>query len=376
MPDVVLVGGGVIGLTIAEELATHGRSVLILDQGTPGRESSWAGAGMLPPGQLRTARSPEAKLRALSAEHWEATSLRLKAETGIDNGFLRCGSLCIGRENDQARLTRESLGWQREEIEVEEISGPQIREYESSLSPSFTHGYRLPQAAQVRNPRHLSALLASVGRHQVEIRSGTPCLGFDQRGDQILGVRTPSETISAGQVVITSGAWSSSLLEQAGCNLQIRPIRGQVVLLNVFPRLLNHLIEVGLWYLVPRADQRILVGATQEEAGFVKENTADGVEQLLTFARELVPALRHAAIERTWAGLRPGSPNGLPYLGVLPGYRNLYIAAGHFRSGLQMSLGTGRLMRQLLLGQPTEIDLSPYSADPKVRNSDPPICPF
>ncbi len=368
MPDVVLIGAGVIGLSIADELAAHGQSVLILEQSLPGKEASWAGAGMLPPGNLSFAKTPEAKLRGLSAQHWPSTSRRLREETGIDNGYLPCGSLCIGREDDLPRLTREIRDYRSEHVEVETLVGPDIRRHESSVSPDFAHGYRLPQAAQVRNPRHLSALLASIAKRGVEIRSGTPCLGFDSRGEKILAVRTPAETIHAGQFVITSGAWSTPLLQQMGTPLAVHPVRGQMVLLRILPRILNHLVEVGIRYLVPRADDRILLGATQEEVGFDKSNTLEGIENLLAFGHALVPQLRSAVIERSWAGLRPASPDGLPLIGRLPRYQNLYAATGHFRSGLQMSLGTARVMRQLLLDQPTEIDLAPYSADPDLRS--------
>lgn len=368
MPEVVLIGAGVIGLSIAEELAAQGRSVLLLEQNLPGKEASWAGAGMLPPGNLSAAHTPEARLRGLSAQLWQSASRRLKEETGIDNGYLPCGSLCIGREADLPRLAHEIQAYRNEQIEVEPLNGDEIRRYESVVSPSFTHGYRLPHAAQVRNPRHLSALLASATSRGVELRTGTPCLGFEQQGDKITGVRTPTGIISADQFVVTSGAWSTTLMQQGGSSILIRPVRGQVILLRLVPRILNHLVEVGLRYLVPRADDRILLGATQEEVGFDKSNTLAGIEDLLAFGRELVPQLNSASIEQTWAGLRPGSPDGLPVIGRLPRFSNLFVATGHFRSGLQMSLASGRLMRQLLLNQPTDIDLAPYSADPDIRS--------
>jgi len=369
MPDVVLIGAGVIGLSIAEELAAHGQSVLVLDQGTPGKESSWAGAGMLPPGNLAAARTPEAKLRGLSARMWEATSRRLKQETGIDNGYLPCGSLCIGREQDRARLDEEIGNYEAEGIELERLNAEGIRKYESQVSPNYSYGYRLPGAGQVRNPRHLSAMLCSATAKGVEIRGGLPCLGFESRGERVTGVRTPQGTIGGGTFIVTGGAWSSELMREGGCTIAVRPVRGQIVLLRTVPRILNHLVEVGIKYLVPRADERVLLGATQEEVGFDKSNTLEGIEELLSFGRGLVPELNRATIERTWAGLRPGSADGLPVMGRLPRFENAYVAAGHFRSGLQMSLGTAQLMRQLILGEEPEIEMAPYSADAEVRKA-------
>lgn len=367
MPDVVLIGAGVIGLSIAEELAAQGQSVMVLDQGIPGKESSWAGAGMLPPGNLAAAKTPEAKLRGLSAEMWEAMSRRLKEETGIDNGYLRCGSLCIGRETDHPRLEAEIKTYLSENIDVEKLSTDGIRKYEPHVSREYTCGYRLPEAGQVRNPRHLSALLCNVTRMGVNIRESLPCLGFDTQGNRVTGVRTPAGTISGGQFVVTSGAWSTELMQAGGCTLSVRPVRGQIVLLRTIPRLINHLVEEGIRYLVPRADERVLLGATQEEVGFDKSNTLNGIEELLSFGRKIVPGLDRAMIERTWAGLRPGSPDNLPIIGRFPRFENAFVATGHFRSGLQMSPGTAKLMRQILLGQSTEIDVAPYSADSDIR---------
>lgn len=369
MPDVVLIGAGVIGLSIAEELAAHGQSVLVLDQGMPGKESSWAGAGMLPPGNLAAAKTPEARLRGLSARMWEETSRRLKEETGIDNGYLPCGSLCIGGGQDRARLDQEIGNYEGEGVEVERLNGEGIRKYEAHVSPNYHYGYRLPGAGQVRNPRHLSAMSCSATNKGVEIRGGLPCLGFETNGEKVIGVRTPGGTISGGKFIVTSGAWSSELMRAGGCTIGVRPVRGQIVLLRTVPRVLNHLVEVGIKYLVPRADERVLLGATQEEVGFDKSNTLEGIEELLSFGRGLVPELNKAMIERTWSGLRPGSTDGLPVMGRLPRFENAYVAAGHFRSGLQKSLGTALLMRQLILEETPEIEMAPYSADAEVRNT-------
>jgi glycine oxidase len=138
-------------------------------------------------------------------------------------------------------------------------------------------------------------------------------------------------------------------------------VRGQMVLLSQVPRLVSHVLQLGPRYLVPRSDGRILIGATEERVGFLKSNTALAVSDLIAFGTSLVPALADARFERAWSGLRPGSASGLPYLGQVGRYENLFIAAGHFRSGLQMSPGTGRLLRQSLLEQETEFPLEPFS---------------
>src|SRR5690606_14887119 len=143
-------------------------------------------------------------------------------------------------------------------------------------------------------------------------------------------------------------------LAPLGIELPIRPIRGQIALLKTVALPFQRIVELGNRYLVPRPDGRVLVGATMEDVGFRKVTTAAAIGDLLGMATRLCPPLGAADLDRTWAGLRPGSPDGVPWLGAVPDIDNLYVATGHFRNGLQMSPGTGRLMRQAILGQPTD----------------------
>jgi glycine oxidase len=221
----------------------------------------------------------------------------------------------------------------------------------------------LPQLAQVRNPRHLKALIAGCGQRGVRLVSGAPVVGFDRRNEKIVAVRTPAETYSAGQVCICSGAWSRQVLASVNCDVRVEPVRGQIVLLSMQPLPIRHVIEVGPRYLVPRPDGRILIGSTEERAGFDKRNTAGAVAELIRFGCQVVPKLADARYERAWAGLRPGSPDGRPYLGRVPGMENLFVAAGHFRAGLQLSPGTAFVMRQLLLGEEPALALDEFAVD-------------
>jgi glycine oxidase len=169
--------------------------------------------------------------------------------------------------------------------------------------------------------------------------------------------------LRAGHVVVAAGAWSDHVLERLGWHAGVRPVRGQIALLNVPAPLFRRVLLSGSEYVVPRPDGRILVGSTEEEVGFRNETTAEAIQHLLGLAIRLVPALANAPLERCWAGLRPGSPDGRPFLGLVPGFANLYLAAGHFRSGLQLSLITGILMKELLLGKPPTLDLVPFRLD-------------
>lgn len=367
MHDVAIIGGGVIGLTIACELAGEGVSVAVLDQGQIGQESSWAGAGILPPGNPEAAASPEARLRAASHVLWPVLSARLKDETGIDNGFRRCGGLEVRVQGPGDSLDDEMAAWRREGVCIEPLDGRALRQFETELNPEVVCAYRLPEMGQVRNPRHLKALIALSAKRGVKLLAGTPAYGFDRTDEKVVAVETNGGKIAAGQFVIAGGTWSGRLLGELGSRATVRPMRGQIVLLAMPGLSLSHVVNVGLRYLVPRGDGRVLVGSTEEIVGFDKRTTASGVGGLIEFACEVAPVLGAATIERAWAGLRPQSADGLPYLGRVGQVENLFVATGHFRAGLQLSPITALVVSQLVMGRKPALDLAPYSADRHCR---------
>jgi glycine oxidase len=348
-PDVIVVGGGVIGLSIAWELAGQGVSVRLLEQGQLGQESSWAGAGMLIPGNPRQAKTPEARLRAESHVLWSDWSERLRAETGIDNGYSRCGGLEVRSHGSATELDDEIATWRDEGVVVESFHREELVRRFPSLNPEVSSGYLLPELGQVRNPRHLKGLIAACASRGVDLRPGSPVVAIERQNERIVSIRTIADQHHATEFVIAAGAWSHELLRQAGQGLKIEPIRGQMVLLEMRPLLFHCVIQAGLRYLVPRADGRILIGSTEEQAGFEKGNTAEGVAGLIEFACGLVPQLRTAQFERCWSGLRPYSASGLPHIGRLPGIDNLSVAAGHFRAGLMLSPVTAVKIADLIL---------------------------
>jgi glycine oxidase len=365
MSDVVVIGGGVIGLTLAYELAGRGVAVAVLDQGPMGQESSWAGAGILPPGNPAKAATPESQLRAHSHVLWPRLSEQLRNETGIDNGFRRCGGIEVRLDGHARQLEDEIENWRTEGVEVERLD-ERVFEYEPRLNRDAVAAYRLPQMGQVRNPRHLKALIAGCLARGVTLRTGCPAqhFSFDSSCARAHSVSTTDGKLSAAQFVLASGAWSNRFVSPlSGMKARIRPLRGQIVQLTALPSPIRHVVNVGLRYLVPRDDGRILVGSTEEAVGFDKRNTAEAVGDLIAFGRQVVPELASATFERAWSGLRPHSLDGLPYLGQVPGSSNLFIAAGHFRSGLQLSPITAAVMTQLLLGEPTTVDLHPFRCD-------------
>jgi glycine oxidase len=358
-PDVLILGGGVIGLSTAWFLAQAGVRVMIVDQGDFGQQASWAGAGIIPPGNLEHAHTALDQLRARSAALFPELSRTLREQTGIDNGYSICGGLELITSADEDT----SEEWRSEGIAFQELTGDDLRRRYPYLAPGPNRAYLLPEMAQVRNPRHLRALQAACTALRVSMHPNCPARRLVRNGSRIEAVETDQGRLTAGRYLIATGAWTDALLEPLGLRPGIRPVRGQIALLNTgaaerWPVLLR-----GKRYLVPRGDGRVLVGSTEEEAGFEARTTAAAIAGLLDFATTLVPELAQAAVERCWAGLRPGSPDGKPFLGPVPGIDNLFLAAGHFRAGIQLSPATALVMKEVLLGEKPIIALDDFRLD-------------
>jgi glycine oxidase len=354
--DVLVIGGGVIGLTAAYFLAKDGARVAVVDKGDLGREASWAGAGIVPPGVAERARTPLDRLRAVSAAMYPALSRDLREQAGLDNGYRVCGGLELAGPDAAPPVE----AWRAEGIAFREVEGGAVREVEPALADSVRRAYHLPGMAQVRNPRHLKALIAACAADGVRLLPHHAVRGFVQAGGRIDAVRTDRGDLAADRFLVAAGAWTDGLLGPLGWRPGVWPVRGQIALLQTDAPLLRGVVLEAKRYLVPRDDGLVLVGATEEDAGFDARPTAGGVAGLLAFAARLVPALADAHVERCWAGLRPGSPDGLPSIGGVPDRPNLFVAAGHFRAGIQLSPATGRAVADLLLGRPPVVPLEAF----------------
>lgn len=357
-PDVAVIGGGIIGLTSAYFLAKAGLSVAVYDRGDLGREASWAGAGIVPPGNPDRAASAIDKLRGIGSVRFPELSAELRDLTGTDNGYRRCGGIeFLAPEDADVPAV-----WAAEGIAFTALTLADAQRLEP-LGAVEGEPYLLPGCAQVRNPRHLRALVAACERVGVGLHRHTAADGWDLDGPRVAALRlVTGDRVRAGRFLLAAGAWAGPLLRGLGHTQRVYPVLGQIAALRGASG--ARVLMLGKRYLVPRGDGLTLVGSTEEpEAGFEKRTTPTGVEGLIAFARAALPVLEGATLETAWAGLRPASPDGLPFIGAVPGRDNVFVAAGHFRAGVQLSIGTAQAVTDLLTGRPPCVDLRAFALD-------------
>ena len=364
--DLMLCGGGVIGLSIAYQSAMQGWKLLVVDAGELGQASSWAGAGILPAGATIEALDPIEQLRALSHRLHPEWSRQLLEQTGIDNEFRRCGGLYLAcTAAERATLSANEMWWEEHGIRFESWPAEEVAIRLPVVAGLVKQNDKLrswyvPDDCRLRNPRHLRALVSACEKLGVTMLENTRIDRLDTQRDRIVTASAGSMEFQAERYCVTSGAWASQLLGPLGIETGILPVRGQMVLYKLDKPLFSMVINDGHRYLVPRDDGYVLAGSCEEEVGFDTRTTLEMIDQLKDWALRICPVLGSAKVERTWAGLRPGSFDSLPYLGTLHPFENGFVAAGHFRHGLHWSTATGVLMYQWMSGRKTEIDLKPF----------------
>lgn len=369
--DCLIVGGGVIGLSLAWELSRRGVECCVIDCRAVGRESSWAGAGMLAPGSWYSQHPALVELARLSFDLNANWSALLHEQTGIDNEFALCGGTYIATSDEQyQRFANLLSAWQAQGIEVLTLGGDDLRAIEPNLSRDAashveTHtAFHVPQEGQIRNPQHLLALVAACRLNGVSIVKSCPVESVQFNGERVARVVTSMGECSPGTVVLAAGAWSGGVGRLLGASIDVEPVRGQMLLFGPQPEpVLAGNVHIDSTYAVSRRDGRLLVGATVEHAGFDKSTTPEAIERFTTWGRRLSDYLATCPVEKSWAGLRPGSADGLPYMGQSDRHSNLFVSSGHFRAGLQFAAASAQVMAELITGAETSMDLQAFRID-------------
>jgi len=353
---VCIVGGGVIGLLIARELHASGEKVVVFDRRESGKESSWAGGGILSP--LYPWRYPDSvtELARWSQSDYPGLVKELQKDTGIDAEWVRSGLLLLDIDD-----TEHAANWAAKfAISGKNVQSGDIDEIQPGLGGDSDHGFWMPDIAQVRNPRLLAALKRDLQKKSVEIVENEAVTGFDTENGQLCGITTNERKIATDRCIIAAGAWSGEIARQVGLTIPVKPIRGQMLLFKDKPGLLQRIILKNNHYLIPRRDGRILIGSTLEDVGFNSETTELAARELHAIAVAMLPALAGVEIEVQWAGLRPGSPEGVPFIGHHPGIEGLFLCTGHFRNGFVLGPASARLLANLVLDETPIVDPEPY----------------
>ena len=356
LADIIVVGGGVIGLTIARALAKRGAGdVVLIEKDQPGLEASWAAGGILGPQAEADQTDDFFRLGCASRDLYPSFADSLKEETGMDVELDKTGTLYLGFTADDEQEMRQRYEWQTSEgLPVEWLSRGEARKLEPIISRKTRCALRFPNDWQVENRRLVEALVKANEKLGVRLITECEVKALHTETGRVTGVESSTGSISAPVVVLAAGAWTS-LIQSTGTPLpkiDVEPVRGQMLSFETQPPIAQHVLYSSLGYLVPRRDGHILAGSTTEFVGFDKDVTIDGVSEIREMAVEIAPLLDDSPLVDSWSGLRPCAQDGLPVLGPHEEVEGLFYATGHYRNGILLAPITGESIADIVTGVP------------------------
>ncbi|HVE55258.1 MAG TPA: glycine oxidase ThiO [Pyrinomonadaceae bacterium] len=349
--DVLIIGGGVIGLAIARELHKKGvRKITILERGAVGKEASHAAAGMLAPHAETDKLDDFFFFCDESNKLYPNFAAELLDETGVDIELDREGTLYLAFTETDVEEIRNRFEWQKGAgLQVAHLSAQETRQAEPFVSPDVLESLFFPNDWQVENRRLVHALQKFAELNEIEVRENTEVTRLLIENHQITGAETEAEKFFAGKVILATGAWTSFLKAGNLALPPVKPVRGQMIAFHTAKRLFQKVIYSPRGYLVPRFDGRVLAGATVEDAGFDKSVSEAGIEFLRENALEIAPSLVNLEVAEKWAGLRPFAADALPILGSFPPVENLFLATAHYRNGILLAPLTAKVLAEKMV---------------------------
>lgn len=364
LPDVAVVGGGLIGGSAARALAGAGLRVRLIDPNRPCREASYAAAGMLALPLEPGLAGPFFELCRRSRSLFPDFASLLHEETGLDAELARSGTIVpVQDDDDEAWAGSLADAGRGAGVRVDRMDRADLRRHEPWLSEAHRFALHFPDDLSVDNRRLCEAMVAALEAREIPCVIGRPVVGLERSSAAVTAVRlADGEKVPAGAVVLCAGAWSG-LVDGLPRPLPVEPRRGQMLALGAPPGAFRHTIFSASAYLVPRADGRVFVGATVERVGFDKRVTAQAIARLIAGARRVAPGLGSAGLVEAWAGLRPGTPDDLPILGPDPEVPNLIYATGHFRNGILLAPVTAEIVLEILLAKRPGVALEAFRPD-------------
>ena len=359
LPDITIVGGGIIGVALARELAVRGQRVQLLERNILAQEASLASAGIISPPASRY--GLRADLALASYRRYPALIAEVVDETGISVGWNQTGELELGADESRDAL-QATWEWQHAQgMRVEWLDRPALEDREPALHPSLTSGIYSPDSGSLILSRLTIALARSAANRGATIREHTHVGGVAIGSGRATAIRTLDGEEPVGALIIAAGAWSRALSETLDFEIPTIPVRGQMLAVADPPVPIRSVIAAGGGYLVPRADGTVAVGATEEAgSGFDSRVTPDGIRWLAELIDRTAPSLAHGRLIDTWAGLRPGTTHGEPVIGRIPHLDNVWIATGHFRSGALLAPATAEALASLVLDGTVDPMIAPF----------------
>lgn len=374
--DAVIIGGGVIGLSIAREIKRAGVGCVVVERANLGHAASHAAAGMLAPQAEANERDAFFRLAHESRRMYPLFAAELREETGVDIELDETGTLYLAYTDEEVDELARRFAWQRAAgLAVERLSAAEALHRESHLSPAVRGALLFPEDGQVENRRLTHALAASCANRGVGLLTDTEVLRIETicestaEAPGVCAVITSRGRIATKLVIVAAGAWASKFCAPYSSGFTIEPVRGQMLCFQATPPIVRYVIYSPRAYLVPRHDGRLLVGATVEHAGFDTRVTAHGLRTLTEGALEISALIGDLPFREAWAGLRPRTTDGLPVIGRSTETHGVIFATGHYRNGILLAPITARLVRELIKSNITPESLQDFSPNRFVRHT-------